>query len=93
MVQFFKGIINIAKIKLALSVTFLFAIIFGAFYYNNFEISKTANYCKENIILSFLISFILFIINGWFFKSLYDRYESHSNIENYKKGIKIPDWL
>ena len=62
---------NIAKIKLALSVTFLFAIIFGAFYYNNFEISKTANYCKENIILSFLISFILFIINGWFFKSLY----------------------
>jgi hypothetical protein len=84
---------NNAKIKLAISVTFLIAIIFGAFYYNNFDISKTINYCKENIFLSFLISFSLFIINGWFFKSLYDRYESHSNIENYKKGLKIPENL
>jgi hypothetical protein len=84
---------NNAKIKLAISVTFLIAIIFGAFYYNNFDISKTINYCKENIFLSFLISFSLFIINGWFFKSLYDRYESHSNIENYRKGLKIPENL
>ncbi|MBV6881444.1 hypothetical protein NG800_015915 [Epilithonimonas ginsengisoli] len=84
---------NNAKIKLAISVTFLIAIIFGAFYYNDFKIGKTTEYCKENILLSLLISFVLFIINGWFFKSLYDRYESYSNIENYKKGLKIPDKL
>lgn len=84
---------NNAKIKLAVSVTFLIAIIFGAFYYNDFKISTTVNYCKENLVVSFMISFLIFIINGWFLKSLYDRYESHSNIENYKKGLNIPDNL
>ncbi|MDV3955639.1 hypothetical protein CMT74_07130 [Elizabethkingia anophelis] len=82
---------NNAKMKLAISITILVFLIIGAFYYNNFNLEKTYSYCKENIILSICISVIIFSINGWFLKSLYDRYENYSNIENFKKNLKIPE--
>lgn len=82
-----------AKIKLIISLAILMLILSSAFYKNDFDFDKTLNYCSENKIISGLISITIFIINVWFIKSLYDRYENHSNIENFKKSINIPDNL
>jgi len=82
-----------AKIKLVISISVLILIICTAFYYNDFELERTLIFCLENRMVSLLISLTIFIINVWFIKSLYDRYENYSNIENYKKNIVIPDNL
>ncbi len=57
---------------------------------NEWNIDKAVEYYKNNFIINLIISLILLIINGFFIKSLYDKYRNHSNIENFKKNIKIP---
>lgn len=45
----------------------------------------------QNKIVAILFSGTLFFINTFVVKLLYDKYYNYSNIENYKKGIKIPE--
>lgn len=57
---------------------------------NEWDLFKAIENYKSNFIINIFISFILLLINGFFLKSLYDKYRNHSNIENFKKNIKIP---
>ncbi len=57
---------------------------------NEWDLNKTIEYYKSNFIINIIISFIILLINGYYFKSLYDKYRNHSNIENFKKNIRIP---
>lgn len=54
-------------------------------------INSKLNELYQNKILSLIVSFMLFIANMFIIKLLYDKYYNYSNIENYKKNIKIPD--
>ncbi|MET2985697.1 coiled-coil domain-containing protein [Aureibaculum conchae] len=78
---------------------FIFALIFilGIIYIlfeSNWNLKQAIAYfkvLKANIIVSALISLILFIWNYFNIKTLYAKYRSHSNIQNFKKGLKIPE--
>jgi len=78
---------------------FIFALIFIAgilyiFFESNWNLTQAVNYFKElkaNIIFSGLVSLVLFIWNYFNIKTLYAKYRSHSNIQNFKKGLKIPE--
>ncbi|WP_129019937.1 hypothetical protein [Edaphocola flava] len=57
---------------------------------NNYNLDEAYKYYTSHIILSIIVSTLILILNGFALKSLYDKYRNHSNIENYKKNIKIP---
>jgi|GEM_PF-6007228 len=48
---------------------------------------------QKNIIFSSIISLIGFVFSWYYLKQWYDKNHNHSNIENFKKGLKIPDDL
>jgi hypothetical protein len=61
---------------------------------SDWNFTQAVEYFKElkaNIIFSGLVSIALFIWNYFTVKTLYAKYRSHSNIENFKKGLKIPE--
>ena len=63
-------------------------------YISNLSIKNASEYIVElqsNIIISGIFSLIIFIISAVSFRTLLDKYRNHSNIENYKKGLKIPE--
>jgi hypothetical protein len=78
---------------------FVFALIFIAgilyiLFESNWNFTQAIDYFKElkaNIIFSGLVSLILFIWNYFTIKTLYAKYRSHSNIQNFKNGLKIPE--
>jgi len=78
---------------------FVFAFIFIAgilyiLFESNWNLTQTVDYfkaLKANIIFSGLVSLTLFIWNYFTIKTLYAKYRSHSNIQNFKKGLKIPE--
>ena len=68
--------------------------IFYILYQSQWNISNAINYfvaLKSNFIIGGLISLILFIFSGFTLKTLFGKYRNHSNIQNYIKGLKIPD--
>lgn len=79
-----------ALYRFIFSVLVLLGLILYAFFKNDFELEKTITFYYENKLMSIIVGLVVFCINGWFLKSLYDRYENNSNIENFKKGIEIP---
>lgn len=58
---------------------------------NFVEVSSKMENLLQNKIVAILFSGTLFFINTFVVKLLYDKYYNYSNIENYKKGIKIPE--
>ncbi|SNR67045.1 hypothetical protein [Lutibacter flavus] len=80
---------------------FCFALIFIAgilyiLFESNWNLTQAIEYfkvLKANIIVSALITLILFIWNYFTIKTLYAKYRSHSNIQNFKKGLKLPENL
>ena len=60
----------------------------------NWKISNAVTLYKEltaNLIFSSAIFILGTIFSAITFKKWYDKNHNHSNIENYKKGLKIPD--
>lgn len=54
------------------------------------EASNLLDTMLKNKILAVCFSAVLTLANLFIVKLLYDKYHNHSNIENYKKGLKIP---
>lgn len=73
-----------------MSILVLILIIVYVLFINEWNIEKSIEYYKNSFILSVTISILLLVINYFYFRSLYDKYRNHSNIENYKKNIEIP---
>jgi len=51
------------------------------------------NELKANLMFSSLLFLAGFVFSAITFRKWYDKHFNHSNIENYKKGIKIPESL
>ncbi|MEC4052604.1 hypothetical protein VSP10_07340 [Myroides odoratimimus] len=67
-------------------IAFIFLFLLSLYYLreNNFDINKTYEFVKDNIIFTTLLGLFM-----WYFgKKLYDIHCNHSNIENYKKSLK-----
>lgn len=65
-------------------------------YESNWSIDNSIQYFKElksNILISGLISLLIFILTSITVKTLFNKYRNHSNINNYKKGLEIPEEL
>lgn len=63
-------------------------------YHSNWNITQSVEYFKilnSNILISSLISIAMFIFSGMTLKTLFGKYRNHSNIQNYIKGLKIPE--
>lgn len=54
------------------------------------EVNNKLEALFKNKIIVILFSILCGLINLFVIKLLYDKYYNHSNIENYKKGLKIP---
>jgi hypothetical protein len=75
-----------------LSLIFVFGICYIS-YLSNWELNKTVESIKtlkSNILISTLISFLIFIFNSITIKTLIEKYRNHSNINNYISGLTIP---
>ncbi|MCG8206489.1 hypothetical protein [Tenacibaculum finnmarkense] len=60
----------------------------------DWDISKTIERFKTlqtNILISDSVSLLFFILTTVTIKTLFGKYRNHSNIENFKKGLSIPD--
>lgn len=75
------------------AILIVVAIILYLLNLNDWNFDKTIEYYKGKFVINTIISIIMIFLNGFFFKSLYDKYRNHSNIENFKKNIKIPKEL
>ena len=75
------------------AILIVVAIILYLLNLNDWNFDKTIEYYKGKFVINTNISIIMIFLNGFFFKSLYDKYRNHSNIENFKKNIKIPKEL
>jgi hypothetical protein len=57
------------------------------------DTDKIISSLLQNKLFSFIFSGVMTIVNGFIIKSLYDKYQNHSNINAYKQNIKIPNEL
>ena len=48
---------------------------------------------KSNFLVSGLLAILAFVFTGITTKTLVGKYRNHSNIQNYLKGLKIPEDL
>ncbi len=81
-------------IEFAIFILILLVGILYIFNESNWDILKAIEYFKSlqtNILISGLISFILFVLTAITIKTLFGKYRNHSNIQNFKKGLSIPD--
>ncbi len=65
-------------------------------YISNWSHIKAMEYIysfKTNVLITSIVGLLVMIFNGFVLKSLYDKYRNYSNIENFKKSIKIPKEL
>ena len=63
-------------------------------YFSQWDINQAINLTTKatsNIVVSTFISLAWLFFTGFVVKSLYDKYRNHSNIENFKKGLSIPE--
>jgi hypothetical protein len=60
---------------------------------NLLETEKFIDKLFQNKLIAIALSFISLIVEGFIVKSLYDKYQNHSNINAYKQNIKIPNEL
>lgn len=71
-------------------------LIFGILYIlseSNWNIEKSIIHfkaLKTNVLVSGILSLIMFFLTAVTIKTLFGKYRSHSNIQNYKKGLIIP---
>lgn len=76
---------------------FILILLTGLFYIlseSNWEVSKAIEYFKSlqtNIFISGLISILLFFLTAVTIKTLLGKYRNHSNIQNFIKGLSIPE--
>jgi predicted nucleic acid-binding protein len=81
-------------IEFIISILIVSGVMTYILYISNWSIKNASKYIVElqsNIIISGIFSLIIFIISAVSFRTLLDKYRNHSNIENYKKGLKIPE--
>jgi len=57
------------------------------------ETDKLLDKLLQNKLVAIVVSFISVIIDVFVVKSLYDKYQNHSNIKSFKDGLEIPDEL
>lgn len=75
------------------SILFLFALLY-ILYSSNWNLNIASDYLKElnsNLIISGVISIIVFIFSAVSFSTLIGKYRNHGNIQNYIKGLEIPE--
>lgn len=78
-----------------LSIIFILALGY-ILYISNWDIKIASDYLKElnsNLIVSGFISLIFFIVSAVSLNALINKYRNHGNIQNYIKGLEIPDEL
>lgn len=80
-------------IECIISILIFIIIVLYLLNLNDWDFNKTIEYYKGNFVINVIISIIMIFVNGFFFKSLYDKFRNHSNIENFKKNIEIPKEL
>jgi len=83
-------------IEFTLLLLFLALGILYILYESNWNLENSIKYFKElksNILVSGIISLILFILSSITVKTLYNKYRNHSNINNYKKSLEVPEKL
>lgn len=71
-------------------------VVLALLFKHNWSIQETINYCKQwgsDFVISKLLLLLSFLFTSYTFKKWYDKYHNHSNIENYKKSIELPDYL
>jgi len=69
---------------------------FLVFYFSDWNFNLALQYVtelKSNIVISCFVSFISFLFLNITIKTIYNKYRNFSNIENFKKTLKIPDDL
>lgn len=76
-------------------LTLIFFIGLGyIFYQSNWETSTALEYIKNlksNIVISAIISIVIFIFNAITIKTLFGKYRNHSNIKSYVENLIIPN--
>ena len=80
-------------IEFTICILLLICYTIFALYKGDWDIAKAANYIKENIIISSIFTLFSLIFSGIVINSLILKYRNFSNIEAFKKNIKIPDEL
>ena len=77
----------------------LFLLVFSIFFLlwrSNWSVDNAINLYKtlqKDFIIGNLILIVLFLFTGYTYRKWYDKNYNHSNIENYKKGLEIPEHL
>ncbi len=81
-------------------VFILFAAIVGIFLYlmnkSGWNLTTAGMYfteLKSNFLIGGLLGVLSFVFTGITIKTLLGKYRNHSNIQNYIKGLKIPEEL
>jgi hypothetical protein len=85
-----------AWIELALWILFAIIGILWILWISEWSLANAIinwNKLQANVLVSYFLLLVSGIFSSITMKKLYDRYHNHSNIENYKKGIEIPDNL
>lgn len=70
--------------------------IIGLLWKSNWNLNNSITLYKElqaNFLIGNFILLLVFIFTGYTFKKWYDKNHNHSNIENFKKGLDIPQKL
>lgn len=78
---------------LILALLFVFAMVY-VLHESEWSIIVASNYIsqlKSNVIVGGIFSLLTFFFSGVILNSLIGKYRDHSNIQNYVKGLKIPD--
>jgi hypothetical protein len=57
------------------------------------EADKMIDNLLQNKLVAILVSVISVIIESFVVKSLYDKYQNHSNIKSFKENVIIPEDL
>ncbi|OYX24441.1 MAG: hypothetical protein B7Z06_08895, partial [Flavobacteriales bacterium 32-35-8] len=81
-------------IEFIASILVFSIVILSILYYYNWSISEASKYIiqlKSNIIISGIFSLAIFIFSAITLNTLVGKYRNHSNIQNYIKGLEIPE--
>jgi hypothetical protein len=85
---------NKTCIEFILLLAILISGIIYILFQSNWNVSNSIAFFKElksNILVSGGISLIVFIFTSITVKTLFNKYRNHSNINNYKNGLEIPE--
>lgn len=80
-------------ILLAVSVLILTFSLIGVLNYSEWSFDKAAKVYKDNLGVSMFFTILLMFISGVVIYALNQKHENHSNIEAYKRSLKLPEEL